>query len=160
MAYKVTPLSLPSPGRLAGVGGERTGQKQPLLPLLHNTPKAGKTAWAKAQAGQGHTQVLSLPLPAFFFGEDTAGFMLFLAQSVRWILPSENNLLSNFLSWIKEEDCLGLVLLVPNAFLVTSNGSDYHRAQLFKFSNKKQTLRRGHVAVFCERGLRAGSAES
>lgn len=52
-SYLSVPLPITSPGRSAGVGGERTGQKQSLLPPRHSSTTLPKldTVWARAPAG-------------------------------------------------------------------------------------------------------------
>lgn len=52
-SYLSVPLPITSPGRSAGVGGERTGQKQSLLPPCHSSTTLPRleTVWATAPAG-------------------------------------------------------------------------------------------------------------
>lgn len=86
VAYKVTPLPpypITSPGRSAGVGGERTGHKQSRLPPRHSSTTLPKleTVWARAPAGLCWDAVLLYTYQCLFM---SSSFFLTWRHSDGW----------------------------------------------------------------------------
>lgn len=102
-AYKVTPsvpLPITSPGRSAGVGGERTGQKQSLLPPRHSSTTLPKleSVWARAPAGLRWDAVLVYPNLGLFTSSRILTWRPYCwtcatSGTTRWV---EKPLLENF----------------------------------------------------------------